>query len=369
MQTMRPVLRHGRSVWDQSELPLDEFQARAERLDALLRQKAARAAVIVGGGDQYANLAYLTNFVPGHRWATLVHCPGEEPMMLYGLGGGRDLPYVRSVCRVADVRYAPSLGEAIAGFLDDRGVRAGTVATAGLDTCWPVAIHRGAVDALRRYRLVPIDGELADLRRVKRPRELRLIRRAQRVVERARMAAVDAFTRGQSNAACAAAAERAARLAGAHDVRTLANVANAGELRPYAGADDRRHAHLVCYLAVEIAGYWADGGFTYPSRIAPAAGDLRAALGAMRQAAVPGARAADLAQAGAARSPDTAGWGFGGGIGLELAEHPRVDPASSDVLREGEVLSLRCGRAGPGCALESEMVVVSPGGGVLIGDA
>jgi len=370
MQTMRPVLRHGRSVWDQGELPLDEFQERAGLLDAVLRREDAGGAVIVGGGDHYANLTYLTNFVPGHRWATLVHCPGQDPIMLYGLGGGRDLPYVRSVCRVADVRYAPSLGEGIASLLAERGVLAGTVGVAGLENCWPVAVHRDAVAALGRYRLVALDGPLADLRRVKRPRELRLMRHARHIVERARLAAIDAFTRGASNAACVVAAERAARLAGAHDVRSLANLADPTELRPFARVDDRRHARLVCYLAAEVAGYWADSGFTHPSAAAPGVADLRAAVDAMREAAVPGARVSDLAaRSGARGSADPSGLGLGGGLGLGLAEDPRVDHASEQVLREGEVLSLRCGRLGRGCALESEMIVVRPGGGVPLGES
>jgi Xaa-Pro aminopeptidase len=366
---MRPALRRGRSVWDRDLLPPDEFGVRLRATEAALEAADLEAVVIVGGPDQGGHMTYLANFLPGHRWATLIVRPAHGPVLLAGLGGGRDLPHVRSLSCVSDVRFAPSLGKGIAGILAEQGLPRGRVGTAGLTTCWPVGLYREALRDLAAYDLVEIDSELARLRRVKRPRELRLLGRVGRILERARQAALAALARGASNAGALVEAERCARWLGAGDVRCLANLAAANELRPYTGPDRRRNLPLVCHLAAEVDGYWADLGFTHPAAGSPLVEDARRSLAAMRRAARPGATAGQVAEAGCVGLDERGraaalSLGLGEGIGLGRLEPPVLRPGSGVALMAGEVLGLRAWRLDDrGCALETETVIVEAGGG------
>lgn len=356
METMRAVLRRGRCVWDADALPRDEFDERRRLLEGVLERTGVEAAVVVGGNEQCGPLTYLTGFVPAHRWGTFVHRVGGEPVLLAGLGGGRDLPHVRSVTSVGDVRFAPALGEGIAGVLREKGVEAGRIGLAGAAAGWPLRVYRDVRAALAAYDVVDLDEEVRRLRRVKRPRELRLLRAAAGTVERARLAALTAFAEGASNAEALLAGEREARALGAHDVRGLGNLAGGEALRPCRRDDGRRRVPFIAYLAVERDGYWADSGFAFP---ADGEGEGSGSLAELRGAARAGARVGDLA----ARC-------CGGGIGLDLEETPRLLAGSEETLLEGEVLSLHRWAGVEGVsALETELVVVGREGGRPLGEA
>ncbi|HLH69791.1 MAG TPA: M24 family metallopeptidase [Candidatus Dormibacteraeota bacterium] len=368
MQTLQPVLRRGRSVWNQVTFPSDEFQERVRGVRGMLSDGGMRALLVVGGGERYQDIAYLTNLVPLMPWTVVVLPVEGEPAIIAGIGGGREIPFVRTCTWVADVRVAPSLGVGMAQILRERGIEAGRVAVAGFEEHLPVALYDEVVGHLSGYELVAIDDRLAAIRRRKRARELGAMAEAGRIAQLAGLAAVQAFGRGGSNAEAVVAAERAARTAGAHDVRVLCNLEVADALWPYEAPSTVRNVPLCAYIAVEYEGYWADRAFTSPAVGSEHYRRACSGLAAMREAAREGARVADVAGAALREIGDehrqmALAYGLGGGIGLSLDEAPRIDPESDELLEASMTLSLRLclGRPGEPPVLVSDLVRVGQG--------
>ncbi len=366
MQTLQPVLRRGRSVWNQSTFPSDEFHERVRVVREMLLGEGMRALLVVGGGERYHDIAYLANLVPMMPWTVMVLPVEGEPALIAGIGGGREIPFIRTCTWVGDVRVAPSLGEGMVRVLQERGVTAGPVGVAGFEERLPALLYEEVVGRLSGYELVAVDDRLAAIRRRKRPREISAMVEAARIVRRAELAAVAAFGRGGSNVEAAVAAERAARTAGAHDVRVLCNLEVADALWPYEGPSMVRHVPFCAYLAVEHEGYWADRALTSPAVDSERYLQARSGLAAMREAARDGARAADVALAALREIGDehrqtALAYGLGGGIGLSLDEAPRIDPESEDRLEASMTLSLRLclGHPGEPLMLVSDLVQVS----------
>jgi Xaa-Pro aminopeptidase len=368
MQTLQPVLRRGRSVWNQVTFPSDEFHERVRVVREMLANDGMRALLIVGGGEKYHDIAYLTNLVPLMPWTVVVLPVVGDPAIISGVGGGREIPFIRTCTWVADVRVAPSLGSGMVQILRERGIESGRVAVAGFQEQLPVSLYDEVVGHLSSYELVAVDDRLATIRCRKRAREISAVREAARIVQLAGLAALTTFARGGSNAEAVVAAERAARTAGAHDVRALCNLEAVDALWPYESPSAVRNLPLCAYLAVEHEGYWADRAFTSPAVGSEQYRQACSALAAMREAAREGARVADVARAALREIGNeyhqlVLEYGLGGGIGLSLEEVPRIDPESADLLEASMTLSLRLclGRPGEPPVLVSDLVQVGRG--------
>lgn len=381
METMRPVLRRGRSVLDRDLLTRDEIDQRLGSFRALLEAEGLEAAVVVGTVEAYAPLTYLTAYAPMHQWATAIVHRSEPTVLLAGLGGARNLPYVSTLTWASDLRYYPSVGEGATAVLGEWGVTGG-VGLVGASEL-PVGPSRALHRDLEGQRTVALDEAFARLRRAKRPRELAALRRAAALRDQAlaagRQAAAEA---GATPSSVGFAVERAARLGGARDVRVLVHEPATGTWetpRAGAGGPAGGPAATPCtvFLGVERCGYWAEALACLGPQDHASAGDsaraaAEAVVAAMAGAARPGVALSSVAEAGlvaldgadgideAARQAARA-LGLGAAVGLGR-ERP-VAVASGAPIETGEVLALRCGiPVGDGVAAFSRDLVVGHGG-------
>lgn len=365
---MHAVLTRGRCAWDQRLLPIDEYVDRLRHLERATLQKRARAVVVVGSAREPAGLTYLANYMPPSAPAVLVAVPGAEPTLFAGLGGGRDHPFIRSICWVNDLRYHPRLGQGVAEVLAERGVDGGSLLTVGARRAMATGSYRAFAEDLEAYELLQADEEFNRLRRRKRPRELRVMREAAGILAAAKLAAVRAARSGKDPFGAVAEADRVARLGGCHDFRALICGAD-GSLQPYQGgqgslaeADSSRA--LVAYLAAEYLGYWADTSVTQPWTGVDRSIDPRPTLEAVCGAIRPGISRApadgrDLANL----LSEHAGEVTVNGIGLELDESPLVTPDMAEEIAPGDVLSVHVRTAnGAGTAWASRELVVTDDG-------
>ncbi len=195
----------------------------------------------------------------------------------------------------------------------------------------------------------------------KRPRELTMMRAACRLVDIAAKAFVDGWRNSGEPETAALDAERLARSLAAQDVRTLVSLDGGRTLVPYQGRFEKNAGPLVGYLAVKLAGYWADMLVTADARQPPAARHAAAALDALIAAVRPGARAGELyAKAADALAPfklhPVLGGSVGHGIGLSLHESPEFRAAGDGALVEDGVYALQVGTADADCILLSAIM-------------
>ena len=368
---MPPVLLHGRASWDRGFFPEDEFQGRLAAIQAAMQTAGLRGLLVGGSSHDYANLCWLTQYIPWAGWSLAIVPADGEITLVTGVGGGRELPVARPRTWVADVRNLANLDHALRQLLTDRAI-AGKVGTVSLNALGH-RLEQRLLENLQGLDHAPAGELMAVQRAALRARELSGIKAAARIVEAAGQALQRAYEDNAPNTAALLEAEFEARRLGALDFRGLINQDDSGELAPLEEQTAYKTEDVAAYLAVNCMGYWADLGVTLPD--APAA-DLyhaRAAVRGMAAAARTGARTGDLAEVaaddlGAAEFGRAEPWGLGGGIGLALETWPSIVRGGQDGLQRDMALSLhvRLPEAGGPGLLVSGLVRVTDEGGVSL---
>jgi hypothetical protein len=365
---MEPVLKRGYASWDRDVLPPDEFAARVDVVRTAMRASNLEALVVVnhsllGVMVDYADIAYLTGLQSGG----VLLLPREREPTFVSFGGGRELAFMRTQTWIEDVvPGGKDAFQVVRDQLRHRGILGGAIGTVGAAAL--AANPRARLEAaLADYALRPFDADLTRLRAVKRSRELLAVRIASAVVASGIEAAAAAFERGDGNTAALVAAERAARLDKARDVRVLASM-DGGELRPFEGRLDGRRPPLRIWIAAQYQGYWSESAATIP---APAHNAAESAVAAMEGAVRAGCRASELAAAALGTLPRDAAasalrYGLGGTIGLAHNEGLAIDPASEERVPDGALLALRCVANGAQPSIASRVVAVRGAGARVI---
>jgi Xaa-Pro aminopeptidase len=338
MLSMEPAIKRGLTFWDRTLMPEDEYEERVRVIREEMRRAGLNALIVAGNMYEDADLLYI---VGGNVDGVLV-LPVEGEPTIFTNSGSRESFFLKQLTWITDLSHKGALvGRAVRETLAARGIASGRIGTVGLQVLTSRQ-YRDLVETLAGYTVEDAGPMLQRLRSRLRPRERLALRHALGIAEKAHAAAESAFAAGGSNAVALIAAERAARIAGAWDVRALANL-DSDDLRPYEFASDDRRVPLVLWVAARYQGYWADR-----AAICGAAPDPRAAeaLAAMKREARPGASARSVAAAGlAALSPSARvtalEYGLGAGIGSALDQAPLIAPTSTDRIEEGSVLSLR----------------------------
>jgi Xaa-Pro aminopeptidase len=351
MQTMQPSIMLGSYVWAQDRLPHDEFVLRLDDLRAAMDRHGWQAVLVYGDAREHAALAHVSNFIPRMRWGMALLPRTGDARLLCSMST-RDLPAMRTMTWIADVHSGWEFEKAFDPWFerlrDERTVELGTI---GFDIMAP-ALHQSVRRSLGdRFRLQRADDFLAIPARRKRPRELTMIRASCKVLEAAAKTFADSWRGCREPETAALDAERVARSRAAQDVRTLVSLDGGRTLVPFQGGFAKCAGPLVGYIAVKVAGYWADMFMTINDHAAtPASRHAEAALDALVASVRPGAQSGAIyAHAIDALRPfelhPVLGASVGHGIGLSLHEGPEFRAAGDTALVEDGVYTLQVGMA------------------------
>jgi len=352
MRTMQPSVTIGSYTWAQDRLPSDEFELRLDDLRTAMEQKSWPAVLIYGDVRDHSALAYLSNFIPRVRWGMALLPKSGDPRLLCAMST-RDLPAMRGLTWIADVRsgMGPEWVKAFDPWFER--LKAGQPAelgTLGFDLMAPVLREAVRHSLGEHFTLRRADDVLIVPPERKRPRELTMLRASCKLVETAAQAFVESWRNSGEPETAALDAERLARSLAAQDVRTLVSLDGGRTLVPFDGSFEKKSGPLVGYLAVKLAGYWADLFITAEKSPTAAARHAAAALDALIAAVKPSARAGDLfttateALAPYSLHPALTG-SVGHGIGLSLDEPPYFHADAQTELTEGGVYTLQVGIA------------------------
>ena len=367
MQVLQTTLLTGPYDWDDAVLPRTEFDARLATVRAAVAAAGAGALLVHGYAGDYGALNYLTGFVP-KLGPALALVPLAGGIRLIVSGTELMLPQAKRLTWVEDVRPFANVPRLVADWLGGGG--GATLATWGEATLVH-GLHRGLAAAIRPTAMVALDHALDPVRRRKSPCELDLMRAACAMLDEAARALAAAARRGAGARTAALAAEGAAIAKGAQDVRVLVGLRPGGTPVPIDGPEDFVLDPLLASVAVQHAGYWAEGSFTIAKSRGAALAAAENALAAALRAARAGASGAALLRAGlsalAPLAPHQVMAGAAGhGIGLSLDEGPRLDGA--DALEAGATYVLRLGARGVGAdaALVSAMIAINDTGAEVL---
>lgn len=364
MQVLQTTLLTGPYDWEPDLVPRAEFETRLARVRAAFG--AADALIVHGDSGDHGALAYLTGFAPKlDRALALVPRTGAPRILAQGTE--YMIPAAKRLTWVEDIRLLSNIAAILGEWLPEHGLT--SAATLGLwgGAAMPRVLHAGIERGLGGGgRIVTLDAALDAIRLRKSPVERRLLARAAATLDAAAAAFRAAARGGAGNRAAALAAERTAYAQGAQDARIAASLGAGGAPLPLDGARDDRVDPLLAGIAVQFAGYWAEGFVTGAATPGPAAARAEAGLAAALGVSRAGATATTLYRAAVQAlgpcTPHRLMQGrIGHAIGLSLEEQSLK--TDTDHLAPDGVYVLTVGAQGQGtdAAVASAMVAVADG--------
>jgi len=347
------------------------FAARRERLRASMAEERLPALLVSHAANRY----YLSGFELFDSQCN------ESVGWLAVLPGGRDVlatdaRFTEAAARLWPVEdtliYGAGKHAALAEVLKARGVTA-----LGFD---PRAMNVFDYEGLREhFELIPATGLVEEIRRIKEPAEIELMRASCGLNHRIMRALPDEIRPGMTEAEVAWIIERLFREAGAEGL-SFPSIVGAGPnaALPHAIPGETKvedeslvlvdaGCRLAAYCSDQTRTFWI--GRTQDERFHETKRLVMAAQKAGMDAIRPGAKIAD-AYLAARRVFEDAGvanrftHSLGHGIGLETHEGPSLSPRAEGVFRPGMVVTVEPGLYDPawGGVRWEHMALVTPEG-------
>ncbi len=353
METMQPVMKAGRNVWDKVNMPRSEFIARIEKIQAEMKKQKIDVTLIYGNGlNDYGNPGYFSNSsIPNQRGA-IVAVPAKGDISYIYDGSSRDLPKTRLTTWVEDVIPTENMTKACIKYLTDKKFIPSTIGLIGFKQLMPYGEFQVIKKSIEQCKIVELDNILSDMRAVKSEKELDQVRRASEVLNHVLNLVSSLHSSAMTETMLEAILGRDVKLEGASDFRMLI-ARPAGQNWTFQPSGERKIAvgdRLVIYLAVEYERYCAEVVRTF---VAGAAGftevekeNTAATFKRITDLIKQGVKVSDLCQNIADELqknktgfvPDT---GLGQGVGLSLNESPLISGKDETELKPGMCFALR----------------------------
>jgi hypothetical protein len=345
METIQPVVIHGSSTWDKEILPLDEFTERLKNIQKIIQEKGLRGLIIYGDVRSYAKVCYFSNYIPKHSYAVLLIPDVGEPRLLAKLAGIRDIPYVQTLTWIENIKAVKSLSEEISDFInqngkpDDRKNSHSMVGICGTNIM-PNSLYSEIKSACQRESLIDMEDVCDNLLRLKRPREIVVMREAAKILQHSVEALKEIHRREGSVLTAVIEAERAARINGAQDVRVLFSLDSGKTLQPLEYISEVRNDPMIAYIAISYLGYWVEGMVTLSRKTNEIYNQTVLLLNYLKKSIKVGITIDSLiSNASKLIDPyqlhSVAGNHFGNNIGLSLKEMPMLEKSFGEEIIEG----------------------------------
>lgn len=353
VETVQPVLKRGRDVWDRINMPEIEFRQRVEKIIKQMKAENIDLLLAYGHGqNDYGNPSYITNYMLKTLRGAFAVITAKGEVTLFIRIADRDIEAAKLTTWVEDVRPCSDVAKECVAFLKDNGLVPATVGFAGLNRLLPNYQLEFVSKTLEQCKIVDADHILRDMRMVKSQRECDQIRRAARIVSHA-FKAITEFDLAEGNElVLEAGIDREARLAGAEDVRILFAKPNDKKwaFRPPENDKILRGEKIIIYLAIEFERYWSEGVRTFQLTDASYSqinsDSSMEMYEKMVSGIISGKSLSEFYKEIVARLKEgncdyVSEFGFGHGIGLSPSEPPAISADDRHSLKEGMLFTFR----------------------------
>jgi Xaa-Pro aminopeptidase len=360
VETLQPILKRGRNVWDQINMPKQEFLQRVERIRLKMESEGLDVLLLYGDIHDYGDSCYISNFLVRLPAGALVVLPRTGEPTLFFVGSSRELKLGQRVTWIDDIRSSlagafsstGSLAGDCVNYLKEKGYGSSKIGMAGLRQFMSHGEFQRLTEGVQESEFVDAGHIVRNMRMIKSARECDQIRRAARIVRNTLDAIPGMVLPKMDEWSLEIKIDWAARIQGPDDVRILlGRPKEAGwALRPDGDSVLTNEAAIIVYLAVSFEQYWAEAARTFVVEN----GNLQETesekvIGLYRQIAAamkPGKPAAQFCREAIEEIRAKAGgyisdYGLGDGVGLSSSEAPFLDGKDTTPFGEGMCLSLR----------------------------
>jgi Xaa-Pro aminopeptidase len=353
METVQPILRRGREVWDRINMPEMEYRQRILRIQETMKKENLDVLLVYGAGlNGYGNAAYLSNYATKMPWGAFVIVPQEGDVTLLFQGGSRELKAVQKITWIEDIRSSMTLTPTCLEQMKEKDFIPSRVGIAGPRKLMPVHEFQSLLEGTSRCEVIEADHILNDMRMIKSPRECDQMRRSSRIVAHGFDFIADTPFTDPTERSLDALVDREMRLEGVEDVRLLFGKPKetSWAMRP---AEELRLSNgdtVILYLAVSFERYWAEGIRTYTFKdtrfTTPAVGKGTALYLQVISEMKPEKKASAYHEAVHSEFKNSglesiSDYGLGQGIGLDLHEPPYLNDSDQTRMKSGMCVAIR----------------------------
>jgi Xaa-Pro dipeptidase len=377
LETMQPALKRGRDVWDRINMPKAEFLERVAKIQEQMERQGMEALLLyANNGNEYADPCYISNYIMKTPQGAIVAITREGEVALICEGFARDLPGVKAITWVEDVRSCEDVSRHAIAFLSEKGLIPSTIGLVGLEQSMPHEQFRFFLESTGSCTLIRADRMIRDMRIIKSQREVDQVRRSARIVAQAFKRLCQTTSSQFNEKSIEAVMGREAYLEGAEDARILIARYDGNDnraLRPCEELPISAHERVSLFLAVEFERYWAQGIKTLvlekDAFVEPDGAFFRSLLNRIIEGLVTGKEISRFcseasAQARAIDIHILPEYGLGQGIGLSLQEAPFLDEREAGRFQESMCLAIQLAARNKeaGSAVMGETVYLSRNG-------
>lgn len=372
-----------RQPWLELAFPGPEYQIREDRLQKILERASVDALLAWEDAGRAPNIQYLTGF--DMLWGTsavVVDRDNSPVLVTNAIAHGEPMHSNFQTIWIEDIRVSfegqeRGLLDLLTKLFADRGLESARIAIAGFDRL-PYLVVRAMLERWPRLKIVPGDPLLQELRRIKSPAEIDIIRRVAAITSKGMDAALDAATIGATEADVAAAANWGCVAAGAERMSFGCFTASGrrGGLKNVFGRSDKKIASgelVVIDLGCTYRGYQSDVSRNKITDPSPAVVKIletclaaqRTAIAHVKPGVTTGSVVSAMNQEIARQGYSAWDWSLCHGFGLTLIEDPNFfDPENPQVLEAGMCFYVEpiIADLSFGCACIEDMVLVTKDG-------
>jgi Xaa-Pro aminopeptidase len=359
LETLQPILKRGRDVWDQINMPKREFLQRVAKIRKTMIKEGIDVLLVYGSGvNDYGNQCYVSNFVTKLTNGALVVIPRKGDLTLFFEGSSRELKLGQRVTWIDDVRSSlagifsstGSLTGDCVNYLEEHKLIPSKLGFAGLRELMSYRELQRLMEGVKACEVVDAGHIIRDMRVVKSARECDQIRRVSRLVSNALDTIPSMVLTRMDERGLEAKIDWILRLQGVEDVRILLARPRgaAWTLRPAVEAPITAGETVIVYVAASFERYWSESirTFVAEKRSLAKTDDEKAHELYQRVAAAmqPGKSTAQFYKEAVrhiGRNAAGTRHGLANGIGLSLKEFPVITGKETDQLAEGMCFALR----------------------------
>ena len=194
METLQPILKRGRDVWDQINMPKGEFHRRVEKIREEMMKEGMDVLLLYGAGvHNYGNECYVSNHATKLTAGALVVVPRKGELTLFFEGSSRELKIGQRLTWVDDIRSSlagvfsstGSLAGDCVKYLQENHLIPSKVGLVGPRELMSYRELQRLIEGAKGCEVVDADHIIRNMRMTKSPRECDQIRRASRIVNNA----------------------------------------------------------------------------------------------------------------------------------------------------------------------------------------
>ena len=357
MDTLHTVLNRGRSVWDRTRLPEEEFRRRLNAVRAGMKERGVDLLLVYGDSWKYGNLAYVSHFIPKNRGAlAVVPMEGEPALVIQE--PSRNNPFSSTLTWIQESHSVGKFAQGVGEALKARGLKPKRVGVVSVEEQLNIREWRELGKLFEGAEWRDLGDHFSALRSVKSDVEVNLLKETIRILQEALTVFRKSAGAGRKEYEIAAEIERAARWQGVEDFRLL--LARSGQpeigLRPAGDSPLKNGEAILLLVAASYQRYWAEIGQTFclgqPAQEIVKSYDMaKSAFRRLVESSKSGTAAAaclnEVASPAARNSLQA--YGLGHGSGLDLCESPILGKNGNIAIKPGMVLTLRSCFTGKEC--------------------